>query len=125
MDIKNEFVYFFSTERASPSLPTRLRYVRRLNVTGGDINREVVLVELEQFDEKYPHHCLAIFPRHTQQAFFGQSNDDPIFVNVLDGSPFIRKDAVDLSDPEIPFVDIGGVSTSREQALLWQCKSQE
>src|SRR4051812_35579180 len=121
MNIKEHATFIFSTERRSNVLPTQVRFVRVLNVTGGDLKREVVLVELDQHNDEYPRY-LVLAPRHFESGFFGQVGDDPLFVNIIDGSNFAAQQDIDLSAPGLPFIDIGGLTPSAEEAKRWQCR---
>jgi hypothetical protein len=120
MDIRANPFYFFSGERASRVLPARARFVRVLPVTGGDMNREVALVELEAFDSEYPPRYVAVCARHANERLFNFSDSEPLFVNVFAEKGISEWNSVDLSKPDLAFVDVGGICASESVARKWQ-----
>ena len=120
MDIRAEPFYFFSIELASSSLPGRAKFIRRLRATGGDLTREVALIELEKPDEAYPPRYLVIIPRHAGKSFFSASADDAIFVNVFNGKALAASDSIDLADGDLELLDVAGVARTEREARKWQ-----
>jgi hypothetical protein len=96
------------------------RFVRQLSVTGGDLKREVAVIEIERPDDVYPPRHLVILPRHMGASFFDGSLNSPIFVNVFAYEAFANSDSINLADGGLEVIDLGGVTQAEDEARKWQ-----
>ena len=124
MDIRTSAFYFFSIEQDSSFLPAKAHFKRKLLPSGGDLLRECALIQLEACSRSdYPFEHLIVVPRHSHGGLFG-GQEVVQFVNVFDGRAFLDKGAINLSDPGLRLLDIGGLTFNETEARTWQARAQ-
>ena len=62
---------------------------------------------------------LLIIPRGLEVSFFNVCETDIAGAYVFDGTPYIKRDKVDIQEIEGKYIDIGALTPSLETAMKW------
>ena len=116
MDIQRESFYYFSGDQELAGLPTRCRFIKRLENEQG---RDSALIECENDIESFVHKELLIVPRNPSRSIFEDGGDELVFLYVFDGNPFLSSTSINLAKEAGTPIDIGAITTSPEVLARW------